>query len=275
MPRRIVLLLFAVGAGIAGLASAQTPVITPGGTVSAASFAPGQPVAPGSLVAIFGNQFAGSLASADTVPLSTTLSNTSVSFNGIAAPLNFVAPGQINAQVPYEVLPAGMNGAVNVVVTRNGVASAPDPVNITQFAPGVFAANGHAIAIIATDPNDTARFAKLAAPAGSIPGLTTVPARPGDALIIYATGLGAVTPAVQSGHDSLDQLRKTNSTPTVLIGNVPATVFFSGLTPNFPGIYQLNVTVAAGTPVGDAQPLVIQIGGVTSPATATVAISAQ
>ena len=86
---------------------AQTPAINSGGIVNAASFAPGQPLAAGSLVAIFGVQLAPGLAQADTVPLSTSLSNVSVSFNGIAAPLDFVSAGQINAQIPYEALPPG------------------------------------------------------------------------------------------------------------------------------------------------------------------------
>ena len=128
-----------------------------------------------------------------------------------------------------------------------------------------------AIAIIATDSTDP-RYGTLAAPPGSIPGLTTSPAHANDALIIYATGLGAVTPAVQSGHDSLDQLRTTVLTPTILMGNVPSPLLFSGLTPQFPGVYQVNAQVPQVTP-GSAVPLQIQINGVTSPANATIAIT--
>jgi uncharacterized protein (TIGR03437 family) len=251
---------------------AQTPAITPAGVVNAASFDPGKPLSAGSLVAIFGTNLAAGLAQADTVPLSTSLANVSVSFNGIAAPLDFVSAGQINAQIPYEVLPPGSNGTVNVTVTRNGVPSTAEPIVINQFAPGVFAANGHAIAIIATDPTDP-RYGTLAAPSGSIPGLTTSPAHTNDALIVYATGLGPLDTPVQSGHDSLDQLRNTATKPTVLVGNVPSTLYFSGLTPQFPGVYQVNIGVPQVAPAA-AVPLQIQIGGVTSPATANIAISA-
>jgi uncharacterized protein (TIGR03437 family) len=250
---------------------AQTPAINSGGIVNAASFAPGQPLATGSLVAIFGTQLAPGLALADTVPLSTTLSNVSVSFNGVAAPLDFVSAGQINAQIPYEALPAGGSGTINVTVTNNGLVSPPEPIVINPVAPGVFAVNGHAIAIIATDSTDP-RYGTLAAPAGSIPGLTTSPAHANDVLLVYATGLGAVTPTVQSGHDSLDQLRTTVLTPTILMGNVPGKLYFSGLTPEFPGVYQINVGVPQVTP-GNAVPLQVQINGVTSPANATIAIT--
>jgi uncharacterized protein (TIGR03437 family) len=251
---------------------AQTPTVNASGVVNAASFQAQTPVAAGSLVAIFGSQLAPGLALADTVPLSTSLSNVTVTFNGVAAPLDFVSTGQINAQIPYEVLPAGAGGTVNVQVNNNGALSPLQPVVINPVAPGVFAVNGHAIAIIATNPSDP-RYGQLAAPAGSIPGLTTSPAHTNDILIVYATGLGAVTPPVQSGHDSLDQLRNTVLTPTPLIGNVPAQLFFSGLTPQFPGVYQLNIGVPQVTPA-DAVPLQLQVNGIISPATANIAISA-
>jgi uncharacterized protein (TIGR03437 family) len=251
---------------------AQTPAISSGGIVNAASFAAGQPLAAGSLVAIFGTQLAPGLAQADSVPLSTSLSNVSVSFNGVLAPLDFVSAGQINAQIPYEALPPGGSGTINVTVSNHGNVSPPEPIVINPVSPGVFAFNGHAIAIIATDSNDP-RYGTLAAPSGSIPGLTTSPAHANDVLIVYATGLGAVTPAVQSGHDSLDQLRKTVLTPTILMGNVPGPLYFSGLTPQFPGVYQINVGVPQVTP-GNAVPLQVQINGLTSPATANIAVVA-
>ena len=55
--------------------------------------------------------------------------------------------------------------------------------------------------------------------------------------------------------------------------NVPARLLFSGLTPQYPGVYQLNIGVPQG-PVGDAIPLQVQIGGLTSPPTATIAVAA-
>src|SRR5205823_5315496 len=86
-----------------------------------------------------GTNLAAANAAADTVPLSTTLSNVNVTFNGVGAPLLLVTPGQINAQVPFEALAVGSNsGTAQVVVTRNGVASAPLPVNVGVSAPGIF-----------------------------------------------------------------------------------------------------------------------------------------
>ena len=248
------------------------------GVVSAATFAPGtQPLSAGGLVAIFGSNLAGQLALADSVPLSSQLAGVTVTMNGVAAPLDFVSTGQINAQIPYEVLPAGTNGTINVVVNNNGSISPPEPITINQFAPGVFTippGGGYSIAIIATNPSDSARYGLLAAPPGAIAGVNTTLARPGDALIVYATGLGPVTPTVASGGLGYPPLHNTNTTPTVLIGNVQATVPFSGLTPQFPGVYQLNIGVPQG-PAGNSVPLQIQMGGITSPANAVIGVSAQ
>jgi uncharacterized protein (TIGR03437 family) len=253
--RSLLLLPFALG-----VAFAQMPATNVNGTVNAASFGPDQPVAAGSLVAIFGTQLATGTALADTVPLSTTLGVTSVTINSIPAPLDFVTTGQINAQVPFNVFPDGTtSGSANVVVTVNGVPSPPQPVVINPVAPGVFTANGYAIAYFgAAGPN----FGKFAAPVGTFPG--SLPAHPGDILTVYATGLGAVNPPVQNGFNSLDQLRFTVIMPTVLIGNVQAPVQFSGLSPSFPGVYQLNITVPQ-VPTGNSVPLQILMNGVMSP----------
>jgi uncharacterized protein (TIGR03437 family) len=282
VPKQVLVISFGLMTAILPqVGRSQTPAITPTGVVSAATFINSQPLSAGGLVSIFGTNLASQLALADTIPLATSLANVTVTFNGIAAPLEFVTSGQINAQIPYEIFPAGTNGTANVIVSNNGVPSAPEPITINQFAPGVFTippGGGYSIAIIATDPNDHARYGALAAPVGAISGYPTTPARPGDALIVYATGLGPVTPSVQSGHDSLDTLRYTVTKPTVLIGNLASDLFFWGLTPQFPGVYQLNLSVPQATP-GDKVPLQVQIGGITSPATglgaALIALSAQ
>src|SRR5438067_6870739 len=138
----------------AGWASAQSPNIAAGGVLNGASFAKGQPIAPGSLITIFGTQLASRTAQADTIPLSTSLGGVTVTFvsdsKTIAAPLLFVNPdpnSQINAQIPWDLVPAGSTSTVNVIVKRDGVDSAPAPVTVGPFSPGIFASNGRAIAV--------------------------------------------------------------------------------------------------------------------------------
>src|SRR5260370_23967022 len=147
----------------------QTPAIVSGGVLNGASFTKDQAVTPGSLVSIFGTELASGLTQNDSIPLSTSLSNVSVTFNNIPAGLYFVSPGQVNAQIPWNVVPSG-SGTATVVVTRNGTASAPQTFNIVPVAPGIFYLpdnGGWAIAINADG--------SLAAPANAIPGIAPIP----------------------------------------------------------------------------------------------------
>jgi uncharacterized protein (TIGR03437 family) len=97
------------------------PVVADGGVVNAATITPG--VTQGSLVAIMGTGLAASVASADSIPLSTSLANVSVTFNNVPAPLSYVSPTQINAQLPWNTLASGVTtGTANIVVTRQGIS---------------------------------------------------------------------------------------------------------------------------------------------------------
>jgi uncharacterized protein (TIGR03437 family) len=248
------------------LAAYAQPSVASGGVLNGASFATGQPVAPGSLVSIFGTDLASTNSAATSVPLSTSLGNVSVTFNNIAAPLNFVSAGQINAQVPFELTGAS---TAQIVVANGGASSAPQTVQLASVAPGIFAlTGGQAVAY----GNTSYTFA--AAP-GSIAGLTTQPAKIGDpqTLVILATGLGPVNPPIATGAGDPTVIHNTTSSPTVLVGNVQAQVVFSGILPGFPGVYQINIIIQPGTPTGNAIPLQIQMGGITTSNQVTIAVS--
>lgn len=221
----------------------------------------------GSLVAIFGSELASTIAQADSIPLSTAIANVSVSINNIAAPLQFVSPTQINAQMPWNALPAGATaGTANVVVTRNGVASAAKPFPIGPFSPGIYALNNKAIAI---NPDGT-----LAQPDGALPGFQSRPAKPGDFMIILGSGLGAVDATLADGANSRDKTRSVTTPPVVLVNGMSAQLLFAGLSPDFVGVYQVNAFVPEAAGSGDALPLQLSVGGVTSPDSVTMAIAA-
>jgi uncharacterized protein (TIGR03437 family) len=117
---------------------------------------------------------------------------------------------------------------------------------------------------------------QLAAPPGSVPGLTTHPAKIGDTstLVILATGLGAVNPPVTTGSAVTDGLvHQTVVNPTVMVGGVEAQLIFSGIQPQFPGVYQLNIVIAPGTPTGDAIPLQLAMNGITTTDQVTIAVT--
>jgi len=246
-------------------AYAQTPTVSTGGVANAANFI--SPVAPGSLVSIFGSELASGLAQADTIPLGTSMNNVSVTFNGVPAPLLFVSAGQINAQLPWNVLSSGTVGTATVVVTRNNQASAPQSLQVGPFSPGIFAIGNIAVAI---NPDGS-----IAAPPGAIQGIATTPAKIGDpgGLVILCTGLGAVNPSGVNGAASLDALRTATTMPTVLIGGKAATMVWAGMSPQFVGVNQINVAVPTGTPTGDAVSLQLSLGGVTTTASVTIAVS--
>jgi uncharacterized protein (TIGR03437 family) len=248
------------------VAAYAQPSVASGGVLNGASFATGQPVAPGSLVSIFGTNLASTSSAATTVPLSTSLGGVKVTFNNVAAPLNYVSSGQINAQVPFEL--TGSSTA-QVVVTNNGTASAPQSLQVASIAPGIFAlGGGQAVAYGNTDY-------QFAAPAGSIPGLTTHPAKILDpqTLVVLATGLGPVNPSIADGVGDPTTIHNTTTMPVVMVGNVAAQVVFSGILPGFPGVYQINIIIQSGTPTGNAVPLQIQMGGITTSNSTTIAVS--
>ena len=263
--RLVILLLAAVAA------FAQPVVISDNGIVNGASFVQGQAIAPGSLVSIFGTGLASQVAAADSIPLATTLGGVSVSFvngsNTFAAPMLYAQPGdaaQLNVQVPWDVVPQGSSATVNVIVTRSGVSSSAAAVTVGPFSPAIFPSAGRAVAVN--------QDGSLAWPAGAVSGVNSHPAKAGDILTLYATGLGAVDSPILSGHNSLDKLRHTMVVPTVLIGGISAHVDFSGLSPEFVGVNQLNIVVPDAAP-GDSVPLQIQMGGITSPASLTIAVT--
>src|SRR5262249_44308739 len=175
--------------------------------------------------------------------------------------------GQINAQLPWNVLSGGTAGTANVVVTRNGTPSASQSLQVGPFSPGIFAIGNIAVAINGDG--------SIAAPPGAIPGINTRPAKIGDplGLVILCTGLGAVDSTPANGAASLDKLRTATTTPTVMIGGKAAQVVFAGLSPQFVGVNQINVAVPAGTPTGDNVPIQIQVGGVTTSDQVTIAVS--
>ena len=252
--------------------------IAPGGVLSAASFdKTGQGVAPGSLITIFGTGLGASQADASTVPFSTALGGVHVTVNSVAAPLRDVIPaaGIVNAQVPFDVLPAGQTtGTVDLAVNFNG-SLVTQSVKIVPVSPGIFTIpSGVGNAILA----GLSDF-QIAAPAGSINGLTTHPIDRGSNAFMYVTGLGAMTPPVPNGSDGGTTTSQANSTPIVWIGGVNtgvmANVIFAGQAGAYPGVSQINLTIPANAPTGNNVPIQVQSadGSVTSPAgVATISI---
>jgi uncharacterized protein (TIGR03437 family) len=228
------------------------PAVAAGGVLNAASYSLSTPVAPGTIVAIFGTNFTDSstLLQAVGFPLPAELGGTSVTIGGEAVPLLAVTAGQINAMLPFDLV---VNTSLPVLVTRNNALSAPQPVSMVSSQPGVFtqSANGQGVGIVVIAHADGS---EVEAGGGNS-------ATAGDALVIYCAGLGDVTPRAVAGFPApASPLAKAIDTVTVTIGGVNAPVFFAGPSPGFTGLYQVNATVPNGITPNPQAPLVLSQG---------------
>ena len=277
-----VTLTVSAGSGPAPL----TPKPFANGVVDAADFIPfgepGHAVTPKSIVSIFGADFVRSGEyRAETIPLPTTLGGVIVLFDGIRAPLFFVSPGVIIAQIPMGLTPP--TATMVIIGGENGAAaSAPQEIQVAGHSPGIFTLSqdgkGQGIAVHTGS-------ADLAAPLGAVGN--SRPASEGDRLTIYANGLGPVEPPIADGQNSCDPgseclpdfsnlvLRRTTTRPVVTIGGVrvPAEdVVFSGLAPLYVGVNELIVRLPKGVPSGDAVSIVIRMGETQSRLDVTIAV---
>ena len=213
-----------------------------GAILNAAGFQPG-PLAPGMVVALFGSNLAAAEAlPSQPFPLPTSLGGTSVLVNDIPAPLFFVTPGRVNFLVPY-----GVQGPVVQLAVRNPAGQAGARLLWNSSSPGIYQRDGQ---------SDIVHSSGGPVSAGS-------PAVRGEELVMYASGLGPVTPVVADGFPaSASILSQTVQQPVVRVGGVVAQVRFAGLTPGSLGLYQVNFVVPSG--VSGSVSIEIEMGGVTS-----------
>ena len=213
----------------------------------------GAPLAPGTIVEIFGSAMAATTQSANTTPLPTSIGGTSVVIGGLQAPLFFVSPGQINAQIPNELV---QGNSYDVVVIANSAVTTPQPVQLNLRAPGVARfADGHVIA-------QHSDFSLVTAQS---------PAKPGEYLIIYLGGLGPGDQTVTSGTTSPSSPLDAVPDVTITVDGQSAPVFFSGLTPGLVGLYQVNFQVPQNVSSGDVMLQVTEDGYAANSGLLTVA----
>ena len=145
-------------------------------------------------------------------------------------------------------------------VVSVGSSTASGQVQVVEYLPGIFTANGSGQGQgIVVHGNS----ATLVAPTGTYGA--SYPSAKGEVLTMYCTGLGPVDHQPVTGNATPgDPLARTLTLPTVTVGNVAALVTFSGLSPGLVGLYQVNFQVPANAPSGNYVPVVLSIGGVAS-----------
>ncbi len=189
----------------------------------------------------------------------TTLGGVRVLVDDIPAPLLFVRTDQINAIVPYAV--ANRFGA-RVRVEYFGLLSSPVDVRVGTASPGIFTVTqtGAGQGAILNQNNSV--------------NAANNPADRGSVIAIYATGEGQTTPpGVDGGVNNGPTFPRPIGEVRVFIGGIEANVQYAGAAPTFvAGVMQVNAVVPQALAPGAAVPVVIRVGGVSSPQVATVAI---
>jgi uncharacterized protein (TIGR03437 family) len=249
---------------------AQAPAISSGGVISASAFGGFTSVSPGSWIEIYGlnlaadtRSWSGSDFSGVNAP--TSLDGTSVTIGGQAAFVDFISSGQVNALVPSN---AG-TGLQQISVKTAAGTSAPVNVTVNAVQPGLlappsFTVNGSQY-VVAFFSDGT-----YVLPTGAIAGLTSRPAKAGDTIVLYGVGFGPVMPNIPAGQ-LVGQSNTLASSLQMFVGGQAATAVYSGLAPNYTGLYQFNIVVP-NVAAGNALPLTFTLGGVAGTQTLFIAV---
>jgi uncharacterized protein (TIGR03437 family) len=209
---------------------------------------PGNPIAPGEFITIFGTGLP--LRSSVVPPFPTNLNGVQLLINNKAVPLYLITEFQVFAVVPFSIT----GSTATIVLDNNGTRSNTITVPVAATAPGIATVLQSGIGLGAIQHAD------------GTPVSASKPAARGETIVIYATGLGQVTPPVADGFPAPGSpLAKTNSVLTVFFNGTCANspncdasnIGYQGLTPTYAGLYQINVTVPMNTLTGLAVPLAL------------------
>jgi uncharacterized protein (TIGR03437 family) len=210
------------------------PVIT--GVVNGASLQANQSFAANTYVTIHGTNLSSTTSTWNNSivggQLPTSLNGVTVTFSGVPGYISYVSSTQINVLAPPMA-----GGAGPLQVNNNGAVSTPMTVGVAPVSPAFFELSGNQL--IATRLDYT-----YAAANGTITGLATTPAKPGDVLILWGTGFGVTNPTTPAGWVTPSGQTYSAIDPvTVTINGVQATVYGVALTPGLAGIYQVAIQV--------------------------------
>ena len=256
-------LLFAIALSL-GMAAAQGPQTTPRGAVNGVSFgsAPAN-VARGGILAVLGSGLAAAHSMPEGTPLPVALEDpvVEVLVNGVAAPLFFVSPTQINLQIPWET----EAGRAEVVVRRDGADSAAMPVNVVDASPNLFTHAGTSsliaqAAIRVPDPvggpaSETAPLA-LDRPdtSANVDAQVLDPAAeitPGQGVTVFGAGLGETTPAAVTGAVAPEGGAELVASQRAYLGGIPVTGVSAKHSSQLVGVYELTFDVPQLTEAGE------------------------
>ncbi|MBS1877826.1 MAG: fibronectin type III domain-containing protein, partial [Acidobacteria bacterium] len=223
------------------VAANPPPILAENGALQIFAPTVGEPLAPGSAIQIYGTNLAPEIALAPNGTLPVILKGVSVWIGGLPAPLYYVSPNQIDAQIPFDLEPGRR---YQIQVANPGGQSTAGWIQLVSVAPDIAATDaGFALA----EHTDYRLIS-----AGS-------PARPGETVILYLAGMGVTTPRVDSGVPSpAGGTAQPAVSPTLTVNGSPVTIDFAGLSPASVGLYQVNFRVPADAPAGLSKIVVTQ-----------------
>ena len=221
-------------------------------TTNAASFSAQFPLAPGCWATSFGDFAAVGLTTAtfaDATPFPTTLGGVQVLVGGVAAPMSYVGPTQINFVVPKNT----EEGRIPLRITVSGLSVYEGTLQIFPISPGLLSIN----------PGDAAKPGAVLNQDGTLNSETN-PAAPGEVVVAFGIGADFAELPDDGAPAPSDRLINTETPTTAYVSVAEATVQFSGLAPSLVNAWQLNVTVPDETFVNGRVTLQAEISGLKS-----------
>ena len=229
-------------------------------------------ISPNAIISVFGQNFApqGTLATYPALNpagrVTANLAATCLEIGGKRAPLFFVSPTRVNAQVPHDLAP----GEAALTVTRgcgtaNEQRSAAASATVAAVSPAFFNLVNNAdgrnplVALHGGGPD-------LVGAPGLLPGAEFTPAAPGEVVTLYGTGFGPTEPAIAAGRIPGAAANLTNAVAFAVGGMAvpPEDVLYAGASPCCAGLYQFTVRLPADVPDGDAT-VTATVQGVSTP----------
>jgi uncharacterized protein (TIGR03118 family) len=241
-----------------GLFGSLAPPAAISGILNVASNVTGS-IAPGEAVTLTGITIGPSPLASAQIPskgtIGTSLSATSVTFNGTAAPIIYASASQTAVLVPYAI--AGSSTA-NVVVTYQNQTTATFQAQVAASAPGIFTLNSSGSgAAVVFNQDGSLNSATNAASAGSV-------------VALFGTGEGLTEPPGQDGLVEGDVFRTSVAPVSLTIGGQTAQVIYAGSSPGqLSCVMQVEAVVPSGAGTG-AIPVVMTIGSASSQTNATI-----
>ena len=221
-------------------------------------------IARGSFMSIYGQNLGQTAGPVSAYPIPTTLGGAQVTVaaggKNYKAYLDYVSPGQINAIMPSAV-PAG---EAQLTVTVNNMTSTSARITVATNSFGIFTINSQTAGLAIAQNYESPTSVPL--------NLYTNPARPGQTIILWGTGLG---PLASGTDDNPPQAGDIVTSAKVLLNGTEITPDYAGRAPGIAGVDQINFTIPADTQIPDGCSLYLQvsIGGMTQNGSATIAKS--